>query len=55
MTVTTSSTRFQHRQTAAMLKGRPGCQPVTSTSRPVPFPHTPGRLRPPWGKPRMEG
>lgn len=55
MTVTTRFTRFQHRQTSAVLKGSPGCQSIASTPRPVSFPHATGRLRPPWGKPRMEG
>lgn len=55
MTTTMESTRFQHRKTALVLKDRPGCQPVTSTPRPASFPHTTGRLRPPWGKPRMGG
>ena len=55
MTVTTGSTRFQHRKTALVLKGRPGCQQIVSTPRPASFPRTTGRLRPPWGKPRMGG
>lgn len=55
MTTTTRSARFQHRKTALVLKGSPGCQPVASTPRPASFPHTTGRLRPPWGKPRMGG